>query len=155
MLACGLLALAGACASDEATGETERHASAWEQVIRGVALADVPPRTDDEPLPVVFAHELGDDQVPAAVQVEVVNALLDDADVRFTDEADGVIDDGADDQPVEDDGVLITMEPPPESGDRALLEVIRYRAASDIATLEVALSGGSPAWAVESVTQVG
>ena len=153
-LVCGSVALAGGCADGDSAEGTERHASAWEQVIRIVALADVAPTPDDDALPVVFAHQSGDDDVPAAVQVEVVNALIDEADVRFADDPDGVIDAEVDDEPVKDDGVLLTMDTPPETGTEAVLEVVRYRTIGDQTRLEVVLSGGGPTWAVEAVTPV-
>lgn len=154
-LACGVLAVGGACGNDDATDQIERHASAWEQVIRSVALAESAPVGEDDPLPVVFAHEISDDDTPAQVQVEVVNALIDEADVRFADDPDVVIDDSEDGEPVDDDGVLLTMQPPPETGDRITVEVERYRTADDTVTVDVVLTGGAPAWAVESVTPTG
>ncbi len=155
-LACGVAVLGVACGGDDTTGATERHASAWEQVIRVVGLADAPPVAEGDPLPVVFAYEVGDDDVPAEVQVEVVNALLDEADVRFVDDPDVVVDveDGGDQGVVDDDGVLVVMETPPESGSEATVEVVRYRTLGQETTFDVVLSGGGPDWAVRTVTPI-
>jgi hypothetical protein len=155
-LACGVTVLGAACGGDDATSGIERHASAWEQVIRVVGLADVPPVAEDDPLPVVFAYEVGGDDVPAEVQVEVVNALLDEADVRFVDDPDVVVDveDGDDAAVVDDDGVLVVMETPPESGTEASVEVVRYRTLGEETTFDVVLSGGGSDWAVRTVTPI-
>lgn len=130
---------------------TAREADAWVQVLRTVGLAGAPPPADDEALPVLFAMELDGGLVPPGVQVEVVNALKDEADVRFLDEREGAIADDEPGEPVKDDGVLVAVGPVPESGGQAEIDVERYRAAADRAEFVVVLTGGDPTWVVSSV----
>lgn len=148
-----LLAASAGCGSDD-TDDTTRQASAWEQVIRAVAL-DEAPRGEDEPLPVVFALQADGDDVPAEVQVEVVNALIDEADLRFADDRENVVDLEQPGEPVKDDGVLVMMAAPPEgdgntAGD-VTVEVTRYRMTDEESTFAVELTGGAPSWTVAAV----
>jgi hypothetical protein len=141
-----------ACGDDApAVDATARQADAWVQVLRTVGLADAPPPAEDEPLPVLFAMELDGGLVPPGVQVEVVNALKDEADVRFLDERDGAIAEDEPGEPVKDDGVLVAVGPVPDAGSQAEIDVERYRAAADRTEFVVVLTGGAPTWVVASV----
>jgi hypothetical protein len=151
---CGVAVAAG-CGSEASPAqvdEVEREASAWVQVIRTVGLAGTGPVDDGADLPVVFAGQDSESTVPAEVQVEVVKTLKDEADVRFVDDRDGAIAADEPDQPVKDEGVLLTLaNPVPPTGSPVELEVGRYRHASDATDFRVVLRGGSPGWQVVSV----
>jgi hypothetical protein len=99
----------------------------------------------------VFTLESDGNAVPAEVQVEVVKALLDEADIRFLDNRDEAIHADEPGEPVKDDGLLLAMSPVPEDGRRVELDVERYRSTDDAAEYVVVLRGGDPSWTVVSV----
>jgi hypothetical protein len=150
------LVLLSACGDDDGGGATadptEREAEAWVQVLRTIGLADLRPTDEgDESLPVLFALELDGGLVPAEVQLAVVKAMKDEADVRFIDEREGAIAEDEPGEPVKDGGTLVAVSEIPPAGGQVELDVERYRAAADRMEFLVVLTGGRPTWVVASV----
>jgi hypothetical protein len=149
------LVLLSAC-GDDAGGTTkvdptEREAEAWVQVLETVGLAGLPPPAEGDALPVLFALEADGGLVPAGVQVAVIKAMKDSADVRFLDEREGAIEHDQPGEPVKDDGTLVVVSEIPPAGGQVEVDVERYRAAADRTEFVVVLRGGNPTWVVASV----
>jgi len=155
LLALVAAVVVSACGDDDGgntASPTDREAEAWVSVLRTVGLADQPPQPEgDESLPVLFALEQDGGLVPPEVQLAVVKAMKDDADVRFLDERDGAIAEDEPGQPVKDDGTLVAVAAIPPAGGQVELDVERYRSAADRREFLVVLKGGNPTWVVASV----
>lgn len=148
------LVLLAACGDDGGSAKvdpTEREAEAWVEVLQTVGLAGTPVPEDGEPLPVLFALESDGGLVPPGVQVAVVKAMKDTADVRFLDEREGAIEHDQPGEPVKDDGTLVALSEIPPAGGQVELDVERYRSAADRTEFVVVLKGGNPTWVVASV----
>ena len=64
--------------------ELSRDAQVYIAAIRDV-VGEEPPPADPEMLPVVFVIGVGEEQIEASVQAEVVGELDEDVDVQFAD----------------------------------------------------------------------
>jgi hypothetical protein len=135
------LIAAGACG-----GEDERPVPPPDASTYAAALAHfLPPPVEGEQ-PNVFVTAL-DQPLALEEQVAVIDALGDDYDVKFVDEAEAVIDAGVEGRPPVDDGLLlgvgtIPSEPP------YVTRVEAYRGESDVDAKMVTLAWRTDHWAV-------
>lgn len=83
-------------------------------------------------LPVVYVAAADGSTISAKVQARVAAATVDDANVRFADARDDVLDLNVDIQPVKDDGVLLSIERiEPDAAQQRTIEVVVYRSLDD------------------------
>lgn len=161
VLAIGAMATVGACGGNgDETTETERDAGVYEVVLRDLVLAELPPQTDEDPLPVVYVVGADGTSVPVDIQVTVVKPLKDEAEIRFVDaREDAVLVDVPEDddreKPVRDDGVLVTFGELPEAGSTIHVEVELYWSVGDERSYDVTLAGGPSRWAIRSAAPLG
>lgn len=127
----------------------------YEAVLTELVLADQPPTTEGEPLPIVFVNGADGETVPVDVQALVVKPLKDDIDLRFVDVRDDAILLEEIDEPVKDEGVLITLAAPPETGSTVQFEVDVYRSANEEQQYLVTLAGAGTRWSVRSAEPIG
>ena len=90
------------------------------------------PHEEDE-TPIVYVTPFPNEKpIPLDVQVGVVDAVADNATVRFVDEEDQAIDKGAEGEPVVDDGVLVRIGTVPEEGTTVTVPAELYHSDNDI-----------------------
>ena len=107
----------------------------------------------DAGLPVVYVAAADGSEISAQVQARVAAATVDDATIRFADSRDEVLDLNADDEPVNDDGVLLSVEQiEPDAARRRTTEVVVYRSLSDQQTWELTVDAAGDGAAVTSST---
>ena len=139
-----------ACGSADPVDGIARSTAAYNLIVDAVTETEFDPVVDGEPLPVVYLAGR-DDEVPFDVQVAVAATYLDLVDIRFADVRTEAIDEGLDDLPVRDAGVLVVVGPVPDSGRRfeVELEVYRNRFQTEMGRALVRWSDGD--WVLESV----
>lgn len=103
--------------------------------------------TENTDLPIMYVITADGTQISAKVQARVAAATVDDATVRFADSRDSVLNLDDDDQPVSDQGVLLSVEKiEPDSAPQRTTEVTVYRSLVDQQTWELtvdAAEGGA------------
>jgi hypothetical protein len=162
VLAVGLGALAaiGSCGGDgDEVSSAERDAGVYEVVLRNLVLADLPPKADEDPLPVVYVVGADGTTVPVDIQVNVVKPLKDEAEIRFVDaRGDAVLDEAPEgddrEEPVRDNGVLVTFGALPETGSTIEVEVDIYSSVGDERAYNVTLAGGPSRWQIRSAAPI-
>ena len=110
------LVILASCGDDGGSGDdtSSRDSDVYAAIVRSVAADQ--PHEDDE-TPIVYVTPFPNEKpIPLDVQVGVVDAVADNATVRFVDEEDQAIDKGAEGEPVVDDGVLVRIGTVPEEG---------------------------------------
>jgi hypothetical protein len=155
---------ATACNDDEpsATGDVGA-AGAYTAIVEWQAGEQEPVLNDDgeEQLPVIYVVAADGETIDVGVQANVAAATVDIADVRFADESAEAFDDGADGEPVIDDGVMLfigVMPDPAPTVDVDLLRFLNVETSSPY-NLQITLddadtnSGGVGVATVTSVTQ--
>ncbi|MCP5028442.1 MAG: hypothetical protein GY929_19365 [Actinomycetia bacterium] len=111
--------LAAGCSSDPAS-DASREADAYEAILRWIIdRTDDDVATGENETRLVFIDNLGPDEIPLDIQVELVARLAEEAKLRFVDELEEAIDVDIEDRPVRDGGVLVGLgvvpdEPPVE-----------------------------------------
>jgi hypothetical protein len=143
-----------ACGGDGDDAEVERSVGVYEATLREVVLVELPASPDDD-LPVVYAMGADGEPIGAQVQAEVAKRLKDEAEVRFTDRRDDVVDVDETAEPVVDAEVLVMLGPVAEAGAEVDLDVVLYRSLDDERALVVGLAEQAAAWSVVSVTPPG
>ncbi|NND73922.1 MAG: hypothetical protein HKN44_02845 [Ilumatobacter sp.] len=131
--------LASACGSESTTPPTPEvtTAEAYTAIVDW-ELEQHPPTVDengDVRLPVIYLTASTGGTIDINVQADVVAATADDAVVRFSDESVEAIDDGLEDSPVRDEGVMFVLDEPPEGVASVATSALRYRSEADQATL--------------------
>jgi hypothetical protein len=135
-----------ACGGDDRQETAPPEPAVYAAIIRAAA-ADRP----SDGTPVVFVGPLDEaESFPLDLQVSVVEALGDDATVRFVDKAEEAIDVDADDQPVLDDGVLLRLGPVPPSGSTVVVDAGRFLTGSEAWSLEFTVSERSDGWSARA-----
>ena len=109
-LAVAMVAIVGAGVGCDSSNDNEvsRDGHVYIATIREVLTEQPPPPEPDE-LPVVFVVGIGEEDIAADVQAEVLRALDDDAVVRFADERAEAVAENEPDVPVIDAGVLLVV----------------------------------------------
>jgi hypothetical protein len=159
-LGLGALAAVASCGGDgDQVSAAERDAGVYEVVLRDLVLADLPPEADDDPLPVVYVVAADGTTVPADIQVSVVKLLKDEAEIRFVDaREDAVLDEAPEgddrEEPVHDNGVLVTFGALPETGSTIDVEVDVYSSVGDERGYDVTLAGGPSTWQIRSAAPI-
>lgn len=120
-------------------------AAGYSTVIDGF-LPSVPA---DGSRPVVYVAHLGDEPFPLEDQVAMIEAVEESHDLRFVDDVEAAVDDGDDDAPPRDDGLLlgigtITVAAP------HVVRVEVYSAAGRIDARKVTLSVRDEVWRVDT-----
>lgn len=105
---------------------------------------------DEGKMLTVFLQAHEDNQIDAEVQVGVVNELDDWANVRFIDELEEAVDEGADGGPVRDEGVLIGLGPVADGAVTTSLIADQYVSSTETIVFEVDLRRRSGEWSVET-----
>jgi hypothetical protein len=159
-LGIGALAAVGSCGGNgDQVSSAERDAGVYEVVLRDLVLADLPPKAEDDPLPVVYVFGADGTTVPVDIQVNVVKMLNDEAEIRFVDaREDAVLEEAPEgddrEEPVRDDGVLVTFGALPETGSTIVVEVDIYSSVGDERAYEVTLAGGPSRWQIRSAAPI-
>ncbi len=116
-----------------------------------VTVAAAEPHAEETPI--VYVAPLGNEKpIPLDVQVSVVDAIADDAVVRFVDEADQAIDKDAEDAPVLDDAVLVRLGAVPPDGATVTVPGELYRTQSETSPVEYKVTETADGWVVMSAT---
>jgi hypothetical protein len=159
-LGLGAFAAVGSCGGDDDhVSAAERDAGVYEVVLRDLVLSDLPPTADEDPLPVVYVFGAEGTTIPVDIQVNVVKPLKDEAEIRFVDaREDAVLDEvpeGDDrEEPVRDNGVLVTFGALPETGSTIEVEVDIYASVGEERAYDVTLAGGPSRWKIRSAAPV-
>lgn len=149
LLAATVAVAVGACTSESSTPAHIGLADAYTAVIRWHMAAG--PATEGDAFPIVYVSKTDGKAIKAAAQAAVTAELLDEATVRFADDADDAIDNDVDDEPVLGDGVLLVVEGITDDlGARAEIEVRVYRHRDDDRTWLVTLASSSTGAVVRS-----
>jgi len=140
------LVILASCGDDGGSGDdtSSRESDVYAAIVRSVA-ADEPHEEDETPIVYVtpFPNEK---PIPLDVQVGVVDAVAEDATVRFVDEEEQAIDKDAEGEPVVDDGVLVRIGTVPEEGTTVTVPAELYHTANDIVPTEYEVTEGTDAW---------
>ena len=111
----GIVVLSAATCSTGPTGDDDRNAAVYAEVVRWLLTAevgstdsDVPAFEPEDERP-VFIEPIGPDGIDLEVQVGVIDRLQDLAVVRFVDTRDEALDMSEPHVPVRDEGVLIAL----------------------------------------------
>ena len=130
-----------------------RDAQVYVATIRDV-LAEQPPPTDPDVLPVVYVVGVGEKAIPADVQAEVAVELDDDADIRFADQRSEAVLEDEEDVPVRDEGVLVAVGELLPDVDPVDVTVEVYRSEADWSKVVLTIARGSSQWTVTSSSVV-
>lgn len=152
VLASALLVAGSATAcseSDPVEEGTGRDAAVLEEIVRELTGEPLEP---DE-LPVTFVMGV-DGTIGIEVQAAVAAALVEEIDVRFADERVEAIDEGDDDRPVRDGGVLLVVQDIPVEGENIDVQVDRYETFDDGRRMVVSLQFVEPDWVVTSAAEL-
>lgn len=165
-----LLALVGlASCRDEGNGSAERTAAVVEATIRHVASEHPPADAldddddasensgddgDDGDLPVVYVVSVGEEELSAGIQADVVSALRDDIEVRFADAREEAIDETAPTAPVKDGGVLVVLGAVPKLGNPVVVPVEIYTARHEHTKMLFSFVPSGDAWDITSTSEV-
>ena len=108
-----LTAIGAGCSGDDPPARADIDATTYVAAIEGF----LPPAVDPEGRPVVYVVPVADESLALDTQVAVIDALAETHDVRFVDSADAAVDEGSDDEPARDGGMLlgvgrVAAEPP-------------------------------------------
>lgn len=140
------LALVGAAGCTGTSPSETREAAVYEELVRWAVGADPTAGVAGDG-PSVFIDSLHEDGIPLEVQVDTINRLGDELDVRFIDDqAEALSDD--EDLSVRDSGVLIGLGAVPASSP-VVVRVEVYRSLVDNSAFLVALVGGGDSWRLD------
>lgn len=117
-----------ACSDEPSVTEVDAGSAIVAIVDWQVEQWDPPADADEGLLPVIYIVAADGDTYGVAVQATVTEATVDDAVVRFADQASDAFDDGLDGAPVRDDGVMLAIGQIPEPSRRMKVIVDRYTA---------------------------
>lgn len=148
LVAVAALFVPAACGESNTVEGTARESAVVEQVVRQLAGEPVEP----EVLPTVFVTG-SEGTIPIEVQAGVAAALVDEIDVRFTDERLEAIDEGLESRPVREGGVLLVLHRIPEQGRRIDVRVDRYETFDLGRRLMVSLRYADPDWIVTETVE--
>ena len=156
-LAVAMVAIVGAGAGCDSSDDTEvsRDGHVYIATIREVLTEQPPPPEPDE-LPVVFVVGIGEEDIAADVQAEVLRALDDDAVVRFADERAEAVAENEPDVPVIDAGVLLVVGEIAGDDDATEVdvEIEMYRTAQDWSKRVLTIASGPSQWTVTSSSEL-
>ncbi len=136
------------CDSPDDT-DVSRDGQVYVAAIREV-LTEQPPAVEPDDLPVVFVVGVGEHDIPADVQAEVLRALDDDAVVRFADERAEAVAEDETHVPVIDAGVLLVVGGVAGDADPVELPVEVYRSDQDWSRRVLTIASGPSQWTVTS-----
>ena len=156
-LAVAMVAIVGAGAGCDSPNDDEvsRDGHVYIAAIREVLTEQPPPPEPDE-LPVVFVVGIGEEDIAADVQAEVLRALDDDAVVRFADERAEAVAEDEPDVPVLDAGVLLVVGEIAGDDDAIEVEVDIevYRSDQDWSKRVLTIASGPSQWTVTSSSEL-
>jgi hypothetical protein len=110
-------------------------------------------QSDKKKLPVVYVAAADGSEISAKVQAKVAAETVDDAMVRFADSPDDVVDRGSDDEPVNDDGVLLSIERiESDASLRRETDVVIYRSQTDQQTWTLTVDASGDGATITSST---
>jgi hypothetical protein len=113
-------------------------------------LTEQPPPEDPDDLPVVFVVGVGEHDIGADVQAEVLRELDEDAVVRFADERDEAVEEDEAHVPVIDAGVLLVLGELAGEGETVEVAVEVYRSDQDWSRRVLTIASGPSQWTVTS-----
>jgi hypothetical protein len=138
----------GACSTASGDDDDARTAGLYEAVLRWAIAAEGLRPDEDGDLPVVYVVASDGSSVAPEVQVDVVNALLEEADLRFSDARDDALDAGEEGQPVKDEGLLVVIGTVPPEGVLVEMGVELYRTDDQTSAFVLGLAGSGERWNV-------
>ena len=153
LLTACLALFAVACGGDDSPstelGPTEWKASVYETVLRDVALGPAQAAMPESEKPTIYLATADGSGIGAEVQVLLIGAVKDDADLKIQDDTADVIDDDAPGAPVKDHGLLVTVSPvPDEQADTVELQVVLYFDEDNEQVVDVTLTRAGTGWTV-------
>lgn len=153
LLAAVLALFAVACGGDDSPdtelGPAEWKASVFETVLRDVALGPAQAAMPESEKPTIYLATADGSGIRAEVQVLVIGAVKDDADLKIQDDTADVILEDEPDAPVRDHGMLVTVSPlPDEQSDTVEVEVVLYFDETNEQVIDVTLSRAGTGWTV-------
>jgi hypothetical protein len=136
-----------ACGADERTAADDRVIAIYSTVIRALAPPEGETTTPlSGPVFVVAADERS--PISLEVQAGVVDELHEFATIRFVDERSEAIDTADEDEPVHQDGVLITLGKIPRGRTNVTIEAQRYERVGTATTYRIGLQRFGTTWKV-------
>ncbi len=153
LLAAVLALFAVACGGDDSPdtelGPAEWKASVFETVLRDVALGPAQAAMPESEKPTIYLATADGSGIRAEVQVLVIGAVKDDADLKIQDDTADVILEDEPDAPVRDHGMLVTVSPlPDEQSDTVEVEVVLYFDETNEQVIDVTLTRAGTGWTV-------
>jgi hypothetical protein len=144
---------AAACGADERTAADDRAIAIYSAVIRALAPpeGETPTTPLSEPVFVVAADERA--PISLEVQAGIVDELHEFATIRFVDERSEAIDTADEDEPVHQDGVLITLGKIPRGGTNVTIEAQRYERIGTATTYRISLQRFGTTWNVVALRE--
>ncbi len=145
--------IAASCAETTSPQEN-REAAIYTTVIRW-SMAEHPsaPPEDPDELPAVFVESLTPEIIPIEVQVEVIDRLIDEASIRFTDSRAEAVDEDDPTQPVRAGSILIGLGAIPD-GSAPSLRVEIYQSLDDVYGYLVAVVPDGVDWKLDGEPEV-
>ena len=146
-------AIAASCAETTSPQES-RQAAIYATVIRW-SMAEHPPAAPDnaDELPVVFVESLTPDVIPIEVQVEVIDQLVDEASIRFTDSRAEAVDEDDPTQPVQAGSILIGLGAIPD-GSEPVMRAEIYQSLDDVYGYLLAVVPDGAEWKLDGEPEV-
>jgi hypothetical protein len=145
--------IAASCA-ETASPQENREAAIYTTVIR-FSMAAHPPAAPENPdeLPAVFVESLTPDIIPIEVQVEVIDRLVDEASIRFTDSRAEAVDEDDPTQPVQAGSILIGLGAIPD-GSQPVMRVEIYQSLEIVHGYLVAVVPDGVDWKLDGEPEV-
>ena len=140
------------CGDDVPAGDDphRRTIEIYTEIIPAVATYQRSDLASEESLEdVVYVVEREGVSISLEVQIDVVNALSDWAEIRFIDELDEAIDSGEPHQPVRANSVLVGLGAVPDGPTSVAVMADRYEYADELITFELELSRRGGEWQLE------
>ena len=141
-----LVALTG-CGDDTDGGATPAQVDAQAYVAAVSWFADRAPPPEDDELLAVFLDGLVDD-LPIEVQVEVLDLLEDELDVRFIDDDEEAVEEELEGAPVRKEGLLLRLGPLVEREDGTEVDVERYEGEDEASRYRLVVESSGDEWRV-------
>lgn len=147
-----LLALVGCSSDPEPLRPTVAPADAYAAIVRW-EVDQLEPVVDDAgnvEAPVIYLASGSGGTIDVRVQADVVTDIDDAAVIRFVDDARDARDEGFEDEPVKDDGVLIVLDDFPPDQATVEARIVRYRSIDDDAAWLLEITAVDDSTTVES-----
>ena len=138
-------------ADDDPKAGEGREAAVYESILEWILDEEPVADTDERPGWTMYVTSRHERPVAVEVEVLVVEALDERIVVRFIDERGEAVDEGAENQPVRENGMLVGLGAVPVEGDRVDVYIDRYLEIDDVVAWEVTVRSVGETWTITGV----